>query len=330
MAKRLRPSDARFAPLSAAARADAEYGLGAQPDWRAIDWREHLRTATILGRGVNYVDIGGGEGPPIVFVHGLGGRWANWLENVPRLAQERRAIALDLPGFGDSEMPAEDITISGFGRTVDALCEQLDLGPVVLVGNSMGGFTAAEVAIHFPARAERLVLVASAGIASNDVTREPAMTIARLMAATSGDVAARSKSTLTRPRWIQMAFGMIFRHPTLIKRDLLYEQALGAGKPGFLPSLEAIGDYDFRERLGEIGCPTLIIQGSDDMLVPVRDADLFQRAIPGSRAVVLADTGHVPMLERPHTFNRMLVEFLEEGPAETEARAPAQPSETAA
>ena len=135
---------------------------------------------------------------------------------------------------------------------------------------------------------------------------------------------------MTRARWIKFTFGMIFRHPTRIQRDLLYEQALGAGKPGFLPSLEAIGDYDFRHRLPEIGCPTLIIQGEDDMLVPVGDADLFQEAIHGSRAVVLKDTGHVPMLERPETFNRLLVEFLDEGPAETRDRAAAQPSETAA
>ena len=194
----------------------------------------------------------------------------------------------------------------------------------------MGGFTAAEVAIRFPQRAERLVLVAAAGIASNDVAREPVMTIARLMALSSGNVAARSKVTLTRARWIQFTFGMIFRHPTRIARDLLYEQALGAGKPAFLPALEAIGDYDFRHRLPEIGCPTLIVQGRDDMLVPARDADLFQRAIAGSRAVVLEDTGHVPMLERPETFNAMLAEFLDETPAETVERTSEQPSETAA
>ena len=156
------------------------------------------------------------------------------------------------------------------------------------------------------------------------------LTVARLMALSSGDVAARSKVTLTRARWIKFVFGMVFRHPTRIQRDLLYEQALGAGKDGFLPSLEAIGDYDFRHRLPEIGCPTLIIQGSDDMLVPARDADYFQRAIPGSRAMVLEDTGHVPMLERPETFNRMLVEFLTEDSAQTAARTSAQPSETAA
>jgi pimeloyl-ACP methyl ester carboxylesterase len=68
--------------------------------------------------------------------------------------------------------------------------------------------------------------------------------------------------------------------------------------------------YDFRDRLSEIRCPTLIVHGEDDMLVPVADAHEFQRLIPDSRLLILDDTGHVPMLERPLTFNRALTEFL--------------------
>ena len=67
----------------------------------------------------------------MVFVHGLGGKWQNWLENIPRVAQERRCIALDLPGFGQSEMPRErDLDLRATARSVDALCEQLGLGAV--------------------------------------------------------------------------------------------------------------------------------------------------------------------------------------------------------
>ena len=110
--------------------------------------------STIDGRSVNYVDYGGpGEAglEPVVFVHGLGGCWQNWLENIPRVAAEgRRAIGIDLPGFGFSEMPAEEISISGYGRTVNALCDQLDIGEAVFVGNSMGGFISAEVGDPVP------------------------------------------------------------------------------------------------------------------------------------------------------------------------------------
>src|SRR5436309_12141002 len=144
----------RIAPLRAAREAGDDYGATAEPDWREVEWRAHLHQLPIRGRRVNYVDIGetAGDDAPAVFIHGLGGCWQNWLENIPRLAQERRVVAMDLPGFSFSEMPAEEITISGYGRFVNELCDRLELGPISLVGNSMGGFIAAETAIAFPSR----------------------------------------------------------------------------------------------------------------------------------------------------------------------------------
>jgi pimeloyl-ACP methyl ester carboxylesterase len=82
--------------------------------------------------------------------------------------------------------------------------------------------------------------------------------------------------------------------------------------PGFLLAMDALLSYDFRDRLGEIGCRTLIIHGEQDMLVPVEDAWEFRRLIPASRLLILQDTGHVPMLERPQTFNDVVTEFLVE------------------
>src|SRR5918997_806888 len=124
MAKLFVPT-ARPASVRAARRAGHGYGETAQPDWRQVDWAAHMHTAQIDGAAVNYVDIGSGEGEPVVFVHGLGGQWQNWLENLPRAARERRGIALDLPGFGLSPMPRERITISGYGRIVDPLRDRL-------------------------------------------------------------------------------------------------------------------------------------------------------------------------------------------------------------
>src|SRR5918999_2103779 len=147
-----------------ARQADDGYGASAEPSWRQVDWRAHLHQVEIDGAAVNYVDLGSGEGEPVVFVHGLGGQWQNWLENVPRVAQERRVIALDLPGFGCSEMPRERISIPGYGQCVNALCDELGLGHVAVVGNSMGGFIASEVAIQFPERVKRLVLGSAGGI----------------------------------------------------------------------------------------------------------------------------------------------------------------------
>src|SRR5918997_605465 len=158
MAKLFVPT-ARPASVRAARRAGHGYGETAQPDWRQVDWAAHMHTAQIDGAAVNYVDIGSGEREPVVFVHGLGGQWQNWLENLPRAAMDRRVIALDLPGFGLSEMPRDRITISAYGRTVDALCDRLGLGRVDLVGNSMGGYVGAELAIQFRERVDQLLLV---------------------------------------------------------------------------------------------------------------------------------------------------------------------------
>src|SRR3954451_8955179 len=170
------PSKARPATPWAGRRVDEEYGATAQPDWRGIDWREHLRSTEIAGRRVKFVDVGSVRGPPVLFVHGLGGSWQNWLENIPGVAGAgHRAIAVDLPGFGESEMPREKISISGYGRWIESLLEDLETGPVALVGNSMGGFIGAETAIKYPAQLERLVLVSAAGITIEHQRNDAAM-----------------------------------------------------------------------------------------------------------------------------------------------------------
>ncbi|HYM55561.1 MAG TPA: alpha/beta hydrolase, partial [Solirubrobacteraceae bacterium] len=93
---------------------------------------------------------------------------------------------------------------------------------------------------------------------------------------------------------------------------LAAEQIRGAGTPGFMQALQAVLEYDVRDRLPEIACPTLIVWGDRDRLITVRDADLFAQLIPDSRKVVFADTGHMAMLERPAAFNALLEDFLEE------------------
>src|SRR4051812_46663568 len=197
----IRPSKALPATPWQAARAGDDYGATAAPDWREVNWRPHLHHVEIDGRSVNYVDYGSGSAgggglEPVVFVHGLGGCWQNWLENIPRAAAEgRRAIALDLPGFGFSEIPGDEISISGYGRLVNSLCDELDLGEVVLVGNSMGGFIAAETAIQFPARVARVVLVSAAGVTTSDLRSRPIMAGAR-----GGAAGGPPKAALFRPR----------------------------------------------------------------------------------------------------------------------------------
>jgi len=289
------------------------YGTIGRSPWRDVDWREHQRWVEVMGRPVNVIDLG--EGPPLVFVHGLSGSWPNWLEQLPVFAQRRRVIAMDLPGFGHSPMPAERITISGYARILDDLFGTLGLDAATLVGNSMGGFISAELAIAFPERVERLVLVSAAGISTHgrgDVERVvPSLRrVERVLAAYTAWMAARSDTVARRPGLRNATFGLVTRHPSRLDAALVAEQLRGAGKPGFMQALQANLEYPIRERLGEIACPTLIVWGDEDRLITVRDADVFEQLIPSSRKVIFENTGHMAMLERPAAFNALLEEFL--------------------
>lgn len=280
--------------------------------WMDVDWASAQRWLRLDGSWVNVVQLG--EGPPLLLVHGLSGCWQNWLETIPQLARSRRVIALDLPGFGASPMPREPITISGYGRVLDALCDALDVDATGVVGNSMGGFVATELALAFPRRVQRLVLISAAGISSDAVRREPVLAAGRAIAMTTAWAATRLEPLARRARLRRIALQFVAKHPESMSAPLAYELMRGSGKHGFIPALEACLSYPIRERLPEIACPTLILWGEDDHVIPVGDAARFERLIPDARKVILPDTGHVSMLERPELVNALLERFLEEEP----------------
>ncbi|HET6830198.1 MAG TPA: alpha/beta hydrolase [Solirubrobacterales bacterium] len=279
------------------------------PEWLRIDWREHLRTVEAGGTPVNCVEIG--EGPAIVFVHGLGGCWQNWLENLTAMAARGyRAIAFDLPGFGATPMPAMPISIPGYGELVGELCTELGTGACTLVGNSMGGFIAAEVAVGEPEWVERLVLVSSAGISHATMRRGPVLASARMSVAANPLLRRVDLTSMKRPGLRELAFGRVMRHPEQLRRELLVEfMTPSLGAPGFVPAVAALTGYDLLERLERIRVPTLIVWGRDDLVVPARDAAGFLERIPGAELVVFEDCGHAPMAERPTRFNRLLADF---------------------
>jgi pimeloyl-ACP methyl ester carboxylesterase len=306
-----------------AVAADGDYAVGDRPDWRQVDWAAHLRTIDIGGVPINYVDVGEqGDHRPLVFVHGLGGQWQNWLENIPRFAEQRRVIALDLPGFGLTPMPRETITIDLYGRIVVELCDRLDLAPAVLVGNSMGGYVVAEAAIDAPESVERLMLVAAAGISQTDLPLGTLLRAGKILALATRASTAQHRRQMARPALRHWILSLVVRHPTRLRPDIAFEGLVkGAGKPGFIGALEACIDYDFCDRLPEIACPTLVVWGRDDAIIPVTDADTYVELIPGARKLVFEDTGHVPMVERPIAFNDELERFLshEIAPGELDA-----------
>jgi pimeloyl-ACP methyl ester carboxylesterase len=285
------------------------YGPQGRSAWLDIDWRRHQRWVTVEGRPMNVVELG--EGPAMLLIHGLGGSWQNWLETIPHFARRFRVVVPDLPGFGASPMPAQEISIPGYGRAVRALMEALGVSSAVVVGNSLGGFIAVELAIRFPTLVERLVLVSAAGIATEHQRREPVRTTARALASGLAWVGAKADVVARRPRLRRLLMATSAAHPERLPAPLAAEQIRANGKPGWIGAFDALLSYRIRARLGEVSCPTLIVWGDRDRMVPVGDADEFERAIRGSRKVIFHDTGHVAMLERPARFNAMVDEFLD-------------------
>jgi pimeloyl-ACP methyl ester carboxylesterase len=291
--------------------AGSDYGNpDPEPEWRRIDWRRHLNRVELPGASVNYVEIG--EGEPILFVHGLSGSWQNWLENLPHFGRKRRAIALDLPGFGASPMPSWEIGMPAYGRLLHDFCEKLGVEGATLVGNSMGGFVAVEAVTSKSGHFERLVLVSAAGIINTWNPEERALVTAWAWKVFGPHYARRSRFIVSRPRARELVFRPFTRYPALLREDLLLEQIENGLKQaaGFGPALHAVIRHDIRERLAEIEMPTMILWGQSDRVIPVGAALSYHRRIPHSRLEIFERTGHVPQLERPARFNAALDDFL--------------------
>jgi pimeloyl-ACP methyl ester carboxylesterase len=294
------------------------------PEWLRIDWREHLRsvevdTAAYDGASpgstrINYVELGPIEeerGMPIVFVHGLGGCWQNWLENIPHFARHHRVVALDLPGFGHSPLPSWTISIPSHGRVLLDFCRELGLDGGAVVGNSMGGFVAAEAMIQSAEAFQRMALVAAAGISHSHKLTGPTVTAARMSVIVAPAVLLVRDQALRRPGLRLRTFGNIFDNPLKLRTELLWEFAYnGPGTEGFLPAVLGMTGYDFLDRLTGLETPTLIVWGRYDRVVPPADSAGYGDRLRDTHTAIYDRTGHCPMAERPVRFNRELERFL--------------------
>lgn len=286
-----------------------DYGVSDRA-WTRIDWREHLRRVEVAGASVNYVEIG--EGQPLLFIHGVSGCWQNWLENLPHCAARRRCVALDLPGFGASPVPEWPIGMEAYGRLMREFCAELGLDGATLVGNSMGGLVAVELALAAPETFERLVLVSAAGIINTWRPEERAVATAWAWRRFSPLFADRGRQIVSRRRLRRAVFQPFVRFPDRLDGDVLVEQIVNGlhEADGFEPALADLIRTDFRDRLATIAMPTMVVWGLSDRVVPVAAAASYHRRIPNSRLEIFERTGHVPQLERPLRFNALLDDFL--------------------
>jgi pimeloyl-ACP methyl ester carboxylesterase len=258
------------------------------------------KNVTVFGAKINYVEVGDPAKPAVILVHGLGGSIQNWAFTIPALSQNYHVFALDQVGFGKSDRPMLKYRVGTYVDFLDKFMSELKIDKATLVGNSMGGWVSAWMAIRYPNRVENLVLADAAGI------RPSSVDLAR--------VYSLNFSTREEVRELQK---LVFYNSALFASDVAVDQSIAlrvAANDGYTIGslIESIRrDEDFLNgRLGEIKKPTLIIWGKQDGLIKLVDGEQFKREIAGSELIVFDQCGHVPMVEKAVDFNKAVLAFL--------------------
>jgi 4,5:9,10-diseco-3-hydroxy-5,9,17-trioxoandrosta-1(10),2-diene-4-oate hydrolase len=246
---------------------------------------------------------------PVILIHGFGASNWCWRHTIGPLSERRWVLAPDLPGFGLSDKPEGfDYSLSGYARFIIGLMDEMGIGEATLVGNSMGGGVAVTVALLFPDRVRRLVLIDSLGYYRRTFQLYRFFGLPIVRDLLMGMAGSRSIGLLLRTRVYHDASRL--DDETARRFAVAYRTENGRKAPvwvyrGLAPSL-AIGPHD----IGTIGMPTLVIWGENDKILPVSHAARFGADIAGSTTVVLPGTGHVPHEERPEEVNRLILDFM--------------------
>ena len=254
---------------------------------------------TVFGARIHYVDVG--TGPTVILLHGLADDVGVWGSVMPALAAKHRVIALDQVGFGRSDKPLLNYRVSTFVDFLDGFLNELKIKRASLVGNSLGGWVAADFALKHPDRIERLVLSDAAGYAALAKTMNPrALNALRL--ASREDIRYLGPLTFRDKRFYEDV-------------DLAFKQRVTAGDSYTVSQLldsMIRGEDVLDNRLAGIKQPTLILWGRDDKLIPVSFAARFNKEINASQLRIIDGCGHMPHVECAEKFNHALLQFLGE------------------
>ncbi len=267
------------------------------------------RYEAVGGHRLRYVRAG--SGPAVVLVHGMFSSLYTWKDVIPALAAGHDVVALDLPGFGRSDQPA-DLSFEDLPRAVLGLMDALGIARAALVGNSMGGATVAVVAAERKERVAALVLVDAAGFNLGPSERPGLVSLAMSGA---GVVFARLPGKRLA---VEASLGQVLHDPALVTPERLSEYLAAALRPGTFPAIRSLGSSlagrqaVVASAFARIEAPTLVLWGDDDRWIPVAHADRFVAAIPGARKVLIPACGHVPQEEMPSEVSRLILEFLAE------------------
>ncbi len=257
--------------------------------------------------------IQAGAGEPLIAIHGLGGTKGSFLPTVAELAPHFHVIAADLPGFGDSSKPLRaSYDPSYFARAIVALMDALGLERAHLVGNSLGGRVAIELAIRYPRRVGRLVLLCPALAWRRERPLVPLMRLTRPELGLVQIVPRPLAEALVR----RLIPGAEEGWAAAGVDEFLRAYLTPSGRAAFYAAARHIyldapdGPQGFWPRLAGLGAESLFVWGQRDRLVPIAFARHVEQALPQACHLEL-DCGHVPQIERPRRTHRAMLEFLQ-------------------
>jgi non-heme chloroperoxidase len=252
------------------------------------------------GVRLNYAEKGGQSGEAIIFLHGYTDSWVSFRRVLPLLSPEYHAFALSERGHGDSDKPECCYTLDDFAADVDAFMDALGIEEATLVGASGGSFMAQRVALDYPHRVSRLVLISSAATLLDN---EAVMGLGEEMLALEDPISPEfvrewQEVNVYQPvpdEFFDKMISESLKIPARIWRNYWEGVVLAP---------------DHASRLGEIDVPTLIMWGEKDAVFSREDPERLAAAIPGATLKVYPETGHAVHWERPQWVVRDLEEFV--------------------
>jgi len=260
------------------------------------------------GAEIHYTDEG--QGIPLVMIHGFGGSFLNWNKLRDRTKDDYRVIRVDLPGFGLSDLPEPEGAKTDFVRQyrdfMTFFIDTLHLDSFYLVGNSMGGMMAWGTAADHPDKVKKLVLISSAGYDLEKISNK----VARFFKIPFMERLFTRGLPLSSS---QNAAETVYADPSKISPEAVKNNNMMWNRDGNIHAACAIvknQNYPDTGLIAKVRCPTLIIWGKEDKIVPVEHAARFARDIKGSQLLIFDTCGHCAMLERPDETAAAIKRFL--------------------
>jgi 2-hydroxy-6-oxo-6-(2'-carboxyphenyl)-hexa-2,4-dienoate hydrolase len=256
-----------------------------------------------------------GAGEAVMLLHGVSGHAETWVRNVAVFGRDFRVHAIDMLGHGFTDKPRIEYSIRALGEHVLGLLDEIGASRAHLVGQSLGGWVAAWLAVHHPDRVASLVSVTGAGLQLDaDGAALTAKVGQQVAAATAKALDAPSREKVrTRLEWL-------VHDPAVVTDELVETRyriytrpdfaAVAGGLVAGFTSHARPAEMLTAERLATISCPALVLWTRQNPTMPWQVGEAASRIIPGARWHLMEDAGHWPQFEKPAEFNQVVGEFL--------------------